>query len=156
VRTAIVAAVLAAATLLAACATTSDIEDLEQRIAELEQAATSITTAATRDLKGTLTTAMPRFACSYKNNQIFEGDRITIRNGSDATLAFDTLGDKTEAEAETPAGRIVDTCTFRFGFSDVPSTEGFCSIQLEGVASWSFNQADLEELDWTVEISTLG
>jgi predicted small secreted protein len=153
VRTAIVV-VIAAALLVAACATTSDIEDLEQRIVELEQAATSTTTATTRDLNGTLTTTKPRVACIYKNNQIFEGNRITIRNGSDATLAFDTLSDKTVVEA--PAGHTVDRCTFRFGFSDVPSTEGFYSIQLEGVAFWSFSQADLEELDWTVEIDTLG
>jgi hypothetical protein len=151
VRTALVVALLAVAVLLAACATSSQVEDLEARIAELEQAATSTTTATTRDISGTLSTPRPRVTCLGGTNGIFivEGDRITIHDGSDATLAIDYLSDKTENETEKPADA---TCTFTFTFPDVPTDQGFYRIRIDDVY-WSFNQADLEADDWELELN---
>jgi hypothetical protein len=149
VRTALVVTLLAVAVLLAACSTSSQVEDLEARIAELEQAATSTTTATTRDISGTLSTPRPRVVCLGGTNLIFEGDRITIHDGSDATLAIDYLSDKTENETEKPADA---TCTFTFTFPDVPTDQGFYRIRIDDVY-WSFNQADLEADDWELELN---
>jgi predicted small secreted protein len=152
VRTALVVALLAAAVLLAACATSSEVEDLEARITELEQAAetvaTSTTTATTRDITGSIVTKLGSanlVACYTRNNdRVRIGDTITIHDGSNAILAIDRLGNKTVNEGE---------CTFTFTFPDVPTDQGFYRIRM-GAVYWSFNRADLEADDWVLELTT--
>ncbi|MEA3503263.1 MAG: hypothetical protein U9R47_10840 [Actinomycetota bacterium] len=148
-RTVTVAIVIAATTILAACATTGQVEELERRNADLEQQATTTTVAAHQDVTGTVVTEIGAtgIVCSIGNgDRIEEGDRIAIHDGSNATLAFDTLSDLIIND---------ETCTLHFTFPDVPANEGFYRIRL-GNISWSLNQVDLEENDWIVELDTRG
>lgn len=133
--------------LLAACTTTSQVEDLEARIAELEQAAavaaTSTTTAATRDITGSLTTdAYGLVVCKIGTNQLFDDTPITIEDGSGATLAIGELSERNWTEEE---------CTFTFTLPGVPADESFYRIRL-GDTYWDINRVALEDLDWTADL----
>jgi outer membrane murein-binding lipoprotein Lpp len=153
VRTALIVTLLAVAALLAACATTGQVEDLEQQIADLEQQIADLeqpADTARRKVSGTIITKIGSSdkPCYIGDNDLVnEGDSITIHDGSDATLAIGWLSNKTVNE---------DECTFTFTFPDVPTDKGFYRIRIPDIGSWSFNQVDLEADDWALELTTRG
>jgi hypothetical protein len=146
-----VVALAALAILIAACATSSEVEDLKQRIAELEQAAahnaTSTNADVFRDIHGTVemeTNPLNGEFCQLRQyKRVIEGDRIDLRDGAGALVTFGTF------ESKKIRG---ETRYFEFVIPDAPTDLGVCRIIADDLW-WDLTRADLEEQDWTVVLA---
>jgi hypothetical protein len=143
-----VAAALTAALLLAACASASQVEDLDARVAELEAQVIDLEQAAidtTRNISGTLATPAVGSGCSIAIGVfVDDGELVTIYDGSDTTLAIDRLGDHTVTD---------ETCIFEFILHDVPTDRTFYRVQV-GEFLWELDRSTLEAANWTLDLDS--